>query len=279
MLTFDLRITVSRRTALTIKHDLTRSMPNIKSSYLTEAIARGLGFNTHASLLSAVAARKDFKQPVYSAVFSQFLRDRGYQVDATRFYLAVARVVIREVMDAHTRLCRAGYGAGQFERKSDGTWESPEEHHTRFLKKREELLSDASAEEFLRSLVFVQLIDPIKSINVKCGSYQLKHRAENLSCNYPDGTPLGPQYVANGPFIIAALHEGFRYRSFRDDLGYDHINVAFNMSQTSLDDIQYALQDSKGLSEARKQRAQRRVLVGMSNYDAHEPSTAQVLAH
>lgn len=260
MLTFDLRIPVTADTAAAIKRDVANSLTGFKSSHLSEAVARGIGFNSHASLLAAAGAGENSHCMVSGAVFSAFLRERGYDADERPFYKAAARVAIRNVMEAEPRLSHWGYGVGRPKRKPDGKWENATEHHARFLAEREQLLSDGPVEEFLRSLVLVQLIAPIKKINRRSGSYGLKHRAEKLKCTYPGGKTLGPDYVANGALIVAAVHAGFNYKAFIDDLGYEDVNVAFNMSQTSLDDALYRFLGSRGLTEERKQRAARRLI-------------------
>lgn len=175
------------------------------------------------------------------------------------------------VIEAEPRLSHWGYGVGRPKRKPNGKWENAKEHHARFLMEREQLLSDGPVEEFLRSLVLVQRIAPIKTINRRSGSYGLKHRAENLKCTYPGGSLLGPDYVANGSLIVAAVHAGFAYKTCIDDLGYEDVNVAFNMSQTSLDDVLYRFLGSRGLTEERKQRAARRMIghsAAADNYHA-----------
>lgn len=259
MLTFDLRIPVTAETATAIKREVASSLPGIKSSHLSEAVARGISFNTHASLLAGASAGKTTRCIVSGAVFSAFLRERGYDADERVLYIAAARVAIRNVMEAEPRLSHWGYGVGRPKRKTDGKWENAKEHHARFLTEREHLLSDGPVEEFLRSLTLVQLIKPIKTVNRRYGSYSLKHDAENLNCTYPDGSKLGPSYVANGSLIVAAVHAGFAYKTFIDDLGYEDVNVAFNMSQASLDEVLFRFVPTRSLSDERKQRAYRRL--------------------
>lgn len=258
MLTFDLCIPITVDAAAAIKRDVAKSLPGIKSSHLSEAVARGLGFNAHASLLASAGSSDGLHCLISARAFSAFLRERGYVAEEGPLCIAAARIAIRNVMDAHPRLSHWGYGVGRPKRKPDGKWESAKEHHARFIAEREQLVSDGPVEEFLRGLVLVQLIAPIKTINRRSGSYGLKHRAENLRCSYPGGTALGPAYVANGSLIVAAVHVGFTYKTFPDDLGYEDVNVAFNMSQTSLDDALYRFLGSRGLTEERKQRAARR---------------------
>lgn len=258
MSTFSLRIPANAAIAGAMKRQLATSLPAIKSSHLTEAIARGLRFNSHASLLANTSFGHNTLTTVSGVVFAEFLRERDYDVDERVFYMAAARVAIRCVMENEPRLTHWGYGNGRPKRKPDGKRENATEHHARFLVAREQLLSDGSAEEFLRSLVFVQLISPIKSINRRIGSYALKHRAEKLPCTFPGGTILGPHYVANGSLIVAAVHAGFKYKAYIDELGYEDINVAFNMSQTSLDDVLYRFLE-ESLKDDRKHRAVRRL--------------------
>lgn len=259
MLTFKLRIPVTADTATAIKREVASSLPGIKSSHLSEAVARGMGFNTHASLLAKASAGEKSRCTVSGAMFSAFLRERDYDADERVLYVAAARVAIRKVMETEPRLSHWGYGVGRRKRKPDGKWENAKEHHARFLVEREQLLSDPPVKEFLRSLVLVQLIAPIKTINRRSGSHGLKHRAENLKCTYPGGATLGPDYVANGSLIVAAVHERFTYKTFLDHLGYEDVNVAFNMSQTSLDDALYRFLGSRGLTEDSKHRAARRL--------------------
>ena len=259
MLTFKLCISITAATAAAIKRDVAEALPGIKSSHLSEAIARGLGFNTHASLLASVGSGSELTCQISARAYSAFLRERGHDVDERPLCIAAGRIAIRAVMGAHPMLTHWGYGIGRPMRKSDSKWESAVEHHARFLVERERLLSDEGIEEFLRSLVLVQLIVPMKTINRRSGSYGLKHRAEKLNCSYPCGTTLGPDYVANGSLIAAAVHAGFAYKTYVDDLGHEDVNVAFNMSQNSLDEASYSFLASKGLSEEQKRSAARRL--------------------
>ncbi len=273
MLTFDLRISVNKISAASIKRELTIVLPSVKSSYLSEAIARGLGFKTHASLISAICAEGNALCSVSCSAFSAFLQERGHISHERFFAIATARVAIRNVMEAEPRLSHAGYGAGRPKRKLDGKWESSKEHYERFLQERDQLLSNYAVEEFLRSLSFVQLINSIKTINRRSGSYGLKHRAEKLDCSYSCGTRLGPHYVANGSLIVAAVHAGFKYKTFVDELGYPSINVAFNMSQISLDDIRYRYLNTKGWTKERELRAERRVIRDGSSFSDHQSTS------
>jgi hypothetical protein len=262
MLISKLYVPVSRETIIAIKSDLFQSFAQIKSSLLSEAIARGLGYNTHASLLSETNSGAVREQAVSGLAFANFLHERGYSVDSKSIDHAAARVAIRKVMDREPRLTYWGIGIGRYRRGCDGTEETTIEHRARFLYERERLLADTSIAEFLQSLVLVQQIKPIKSINSRSGSYGLKHRAEKLSSAYPDGTGLCRGYVANGSLIAAAIYAGFIYKTYVDALGFVDVNVAFNMSQKSLDDVLFDHLASRGLTVDSAQRAARRKKLG-----------------
>lgn len=262
MLTFNLRILLTLNVIATVKRDLAKLLPDVKSSHLTEAIARGFGFASHASLRAALKQSEVLLSDADGLQFSTFLNDRGDDTKAVIFWHAAARAAIGEVMAREPRLSRWGYYVGRPKRKDDGKIETPREHHARFLVERESLLSDIAVEEFLRGLVLVGQHAPTKTINPRSGSYGLKHRAEKLACTYPDGTPIGPAYVANGSLIVAAVHAGFSYKTHLDELGYEGVNVTFNMSQTSLDDTLYRFLGSWGLTEKRAKMAAKRVQKG-----------------
>ena len=166
------------------------------------------------------------------------------------------------VMDREPKLNHWGYYVGRPQRLSTGKRETVEEHHIRFSKEREELLSDRAAEQFLRALVLVQRFKTTKNFNLRTGSYGLKHRAEEIDCTFPDGVKLGPNYVANGSLIVAAVHAGFRFKTIMDDLGYEDVNVVFNMSRESIDDALFAF--GLDLPVERAHRAARRARIAKS---------------
>lgn len=271
MLTFDLPLPLTEITVAALKGDLARTLPAIKSSHRTEALARAMGFATNAALRAAFADHKVSSIALDATAFFCFLASRACPVDTRALYRAAARVAIREVMDREPFLTAWGYRIGRPQRKDDGRYETEAERQARFQDNRSEMLSDGCADEFLRALVLVQLLKPIKSINPRAGSYGLKHRAEKLASFCPDGSALGPHYVSNGMLIAAAVHVGYRYKTYADELGYTSINVAFNMSQTSIDDV-LATHDPSRLTSDRHQRALRRSARLMSSSSGH-PST------
>jgi hypothetical protein len=151
-----------------------------------------------------------------------------------------------------------GIGAGQLQRKSDGTWEDWRDRQAKFAADREELLSGHAVEPFLLSLAFLSKVKSTKTIRQGTGSYWLKHIAENYHCTYPEGDSLGPQYVANGVLIAAAVHAGFRIKTYVDHLGYDLPNVSFNMSTPLLLDLDCEIRPDCAAQYQRRRQERRR---------------------
>lgn len=268
MLTFKLAIPLADDTVAALKGDLTRALPAIKSSHRAEALARALGLATNAALRAALANMDGDSAALDATAFSDFLAQRAGPVDTRSLYRAAARVAIGAVMQREPSLTSWGYRIGRPQRGDDGRYETDAQRQTRFEAARNEMLTDGCVEEFLRALVLVQLLAPIKSINRHAGSYGLKHRAEKLPSFYPDGSRLGPNYVSNGMLMAAALHAGYRYKTYVDDLGYTSINVAFNMSQTAIDDV-LAAYDPSRLTSDRQQRALRRSIRASTEAPMH----------
>jgi hypothetical protein len=217
-----------------MKADLARTLPAVKSSHRVEALARGMGFRTYASMLCASQEAKTSGK-ADGASFKNYLEGHGFNVEARRLYQVVARSAIRSVLDAVPVLTSAGIGVGPPNRNADGKWETPQQRNSQFVESQRELLD--SEEQFLLSLAFVSRIRKIRTIGSGRGSYGLKHIAEKYLCNYPTGEELGPQYVSNGALIAAAVHWGFCFRKYVDHLGYIELNVSFNMSKRSTNEL------------------------------------------
>lgn len=255
------RIPITLANIETIKLRLAKSLGEVKSSHRVEAIARGLGFRTNASLRAAAKSAPLVLARADGVCFIGYLAEHDFAVSSSSFLKAVASVAIQEVLTKLPRLSMRGYGCGQPQRLDEGKWETPEQTYRRFLKDRAEFLADDAAEQFLLALAFVSRVQPIKTISQHNGSYGLKHIAESYSCTYPDGERLGPRYVANGALIAAAVHAGFRFKHYFDHLGYEAINVSFNMSKRSIEELDCeirpdgpAAQDRASRIEARRNR-------------------------
>jgi hypothetical protein len=228
---FVLRISVTSPAIDRIKALLTQSLPDVKSSHRVEAIGRGLGFRTYAALRAAAQAPALAVATVTGSQFSDYLKEHGFEVDSAHLYRAAAEVAIQVVLDAMPRLHIGGIGFGRPQRSADGSRQTPQQQYAEFQELREECFGKYSAEAFLRSMALLARVKETQTIRSGAGSYRLKHIAENYVCIYPEDGKLEPAYVPNGMLIAAAVHMGFNYKTYIDDLGYDIPNVSFNISK------------------------------------------------
>ncbi len=217
-----------------MKADLTKYFPDIKSSHRVEALARALGFKTYASLR---AADLFFDGPIHADVnwpaFNNYLSEKGFHPTAKPLFLAAGRASIRLTLGMrdwnYQNLTLEGFGIN----KSYHEGETPHAHAERFKKAREDMLSDSSVEEFLRSYSVVSRIPKTRTITKKRGAYNLKHIAEKASILYPDGEISPPQYICTGSVIFAALSAGFWFKPPTRITQ----SVNFNMLQSAIEDL------------------------------------------
>lgn len=251
---FILKIPASADGLEFIKTELTHKLPDVKSSHRCEALARGLGFRTYAAALAAAKAEMPIAAHIRGDLFKAYLSDHGFDVRPEWLYRAAAKVALRDVSERTPKLTMWGIGVGRPRRKEDGRWEDFRDMNVKFRQDRAELVSDGAVEAFLTSLAFLARVTPTKTIRKGTGSYWLKHIAENYACTYPDGDKLGPTYVANGVLIAAALHAGFKIKTYVDELGYDDLNVSFNMSKPCLEDLDCEIRPNGGRAQDRRHR-------------------------
>ena len=107
---FTLTIPVSTDDLSAIKADLTRSLPDVKSSHRCEAIARGLGFRTYATALAAVQAGATSTLQVRGDLFVAYLAEHAFAVSPAAFYHAAAKVALRDVLERTPKLTMWGIG-------------------------------------------------------------------------------------------------------------------------------------------------------------------------
>lgn len=238
-----------------MKGALRRGTPETKASHRTEALARGLGFPTHASLLAAIGSDLAPRR-VNAEAYSTYLSERGLPHAQRAVFQAVAFAAVSMVLDRDHKLQSGGYGAGRFRRKDDGAWESAYEHYDRFQARRAELLDDWHIEQFLCAVALLAEVPMTRTVRPDTDSYRLKHIAEKYPVQLDDGEILGPAYVSNGALIVAAMHLGFRYRAGQDDLGYDWPNVTFNMSQKALLELDCLHRPNGARAQDRLRRSQ-----------------------
>jgi hypothetical protein len=257
---FVLRIFVTPPAIERIKAALTNSLPHVKSSHRVEALGRGLGFRTYAALRAAVHAHERSIAAVTGDQFSNYLKEHGFEVDPAHLYWAAAQVAIQGVLDTAPRLHIYGIGFGRPQRNADGSRQTPQQQHAEFLEHRKECLGNHAAEAFLLSLALLARVKEIKTVRSGAGSYRLKHIAENYVCTFPEGGKLGPTYVPNGMLIAAALHMGFKYKTYVDDLGYDGPNANFNMSKAAVDDLDAEIRPRAAFAPDRARRRKMRAM-------------------
>lgn len=81
-----------------------------------------------------------------------------------------------------------------------------------------------------------------------------QHLAENSACTFPEGDTPGPHDIPNGALIAAAIHAGFRVKTYTNpDSGGGSPNANFNMSATSLTEMDIDFRPSGARARARKQ--------------------------
>lgn len=248
---FNLPIELSLSSLEAHKREIQNRFPDVKSSHRCEAIARGFGFSKNASLREA-ASKENMSATADAAAFCAFLGDRGYTVDENTFYLATAKVAVTEIMKKFFPLTIWGFGCGRPERKAGGEFENPAEFSARFLDEKDQLTSDHGLSAVLRSLALLIRIPKTKTIRDGTYSYRLKHIAENYASTFPNGEPLGPDYVPNGAFIAAALLAGFNHKKDYDHLGYHSPNATFNMPQRIIDDLDCEIRPTGAIAQSRQ---------------------------
>lgn len=249
---FELRIPLTLAAITSIKADLTKALPVVKSSHRVEAIARGLGFQTNAAMRASVGTNVPLHVNVRWEPFASYFSEKGFEVDATAFFHACARVAMEGVVRTIPRLTILGIETGQRERNPDGTKETLEQYRERVGQERAELFGRHGIEEFLLSLALLARVKPVKSIS-QSDSYWIKHIAENFACTYPHGPKLGPRYVANGALIAAAAHAGFVVREYPGSP-----NASFNMSKRTLVDLDCQMRPTGAYAQSRRWKEEAR---------------------
>ena len=213
-----------------MKADLTNYLPHIKSSHRVEALARGLGFKTYATL-RAVDLFWDgpFWAEVNWSAFNDYLKEKGFNSTAKPLYLAAGRACIRLSMGFrdYQSLARHVYA----ERHEQG---------------RENILSDTAIEEFLRAYSIVSKIPGTRTITKKRSAYDLKNIIEEVSFTYPDGEVSPPSSVASGSVVLAALGARFWFRPLSGELP----NIHFNMLQSAIGDLEREIRLKASVSAA-----------------------------
>lgn len=260
---FTLNLSLTTAALDMLKGELTRNLSAVKSSHRCEALGRSLGFITYAAARTAASSSRSPTVAVNGDTFVEYLADHGFDIPAEPLFHAIAKAGLQDVARRAPTLTIWGFGIGRPQRDAEGKRETGEAFNRRFVEARDELTSDYAVRPFLLSLALLERVVRTKTIRKGTGSYRSKHIAENYACTYPSGEPLGPHYVPNGAFIAAAIHAGFSYRSYVDELGYQSVNASFNMSKPVLDDLDNEIRPDGATAQDRlrlKQMRQHREL-------------------
>jgi len=254
----NLYVPINATSVEAVKKYLWSELASVKSSHRVEAIARGLGFKSYAAMLHTAKSGSHTLSRADGSRFSLYLHEHGFGVEPIHLYRAVARMAVAVVLANTSRLSANGYGFHRPRWDADKKrYETTEEQYAKFTQNRAELLSKYGLDEFLLAFALTQKIPPTKTVR-RVGSYRLKHIAERMPFTLIDGTELGPRYVSNGALIAAALYAGFRMKTYVDHLGYDEINVSFNMSKRVVDDLDCEIRPRGDLARHRAWLVERR---------------------
>ena len=117
------------------------------------------------------------------------------------------REIMSDILEEHPTLSGNG-------------WRDGSKSEEKFQADRDWMLSEYALSQFKFACDWVSLMEPQIKINPDAHSYALKHKAERYFRTY----------IANGIFIAAALHFGFRFKLS----GRDNPNCRFNMSSKNI---------------------------------------------
>jgi hypothetical protein len=78
---FVLRIGITPQSVNQLKSGLAKSLPDVKSSHRAEALGRGLGFRTYASLLAESRSFEPYFAEVSGARFRDYLAEHDFLID------------------------------------------------------------------------------------------------------------------------------------------------------------------------------------------------------
>lgn len=198
-------VTLSVADVATIKNFLRTIYPDVKSSHRVEALARGFGFRTNASLIAALEERP-ISVVADETAFDTYLAAHGFARGRFGLGDALAHVILARVMTAIPELSANGLGRiDPYDRRR-----AREEQQAEFDKSRLDLLSPYSAEAFRSAYAFASTLVPRQTFTKGRSSYGLKHVAEAYARSHPE-LGLAP-YMANGVFIAAMHQLGFKWR-------------------------------------------------------------------
>jgi hypothetical protein len=165
--------------------------------------------------------------------FESYLKLHSMQCEfGTRpLSLAISRLKVVKVLKAEPALTVRGFDhphrVDRNERKL-----SPIEQVNNFENRRLDCLTAFNLASFELACLYLNGQQKIESFNHSFGSYQLKHRAEDLSKVQGEHSEI-TNYVSNGMFIIAAISLGFKYKQIDPFSPNAFINISSKSVRSS----------------------------------------------
>lgn len=223
-----MRLQLSLADIKSLKGDLFNVAPQAPLTRRIEAAARALGFRTYNGLRTALSTGPQDVEP-NDQVFAEFLGLPHSEREPVRVVSrTVARVSVRKTLEAIPQLTQRGFDSISPITPDEKKMTVPE-RKAALLQRRLDALDDHAMDEFELAWIYLSQQEQRKTINHDFGSYQLKHRAEDLSRKLNMFTHLG-DYVSNGMLIAAAHVHGFKILR----AGYANLNARFNISSKSI---------------------------------------------
>lgn len=203
----------------TVKTSASRYLSSVPPGLRVEVLARGLGFNTWASMKVSTCCRKHLNV----SLATDFAASRGISVEPLDLHLTMAGASLLRVAAMTPELHLLGTSISYFSLSSEemrAIWEThPASEAVRqvettrlakFEEKRALLFENKQAEQTLRALALFSALKPTKTVGAKArSSYGIKHLAEAQAYDLGDGIVLRPDYVSNVDVMVAALDGGF----------------------------------------------------------------------
>lgn len=249
----ELQFLLSKTGLDAIKTEIRTEGKSVKSSHRCEAIARGFGRSTYATLLAELNEFCQAEVSLDEGAFKGYLDEHGFNMEASPLYRASARAALSNVLSEYPELTADGMGV--YARHSWG-YESTPDFELRQKKSRAKMQTAKAAECFLLALAFVQRIPATKTIRHGVGYRRLKHIAENMAATYPNGAAYGPQYLPAGFVLAAAIHSGFKWKKIRGLDGNIGPEVRFNVSSTEVDDLDCQIRPDGSLAKSKERERQ-----------------------
>jgi hypothetical protein len=203
-----------------IKRELGHLLSDVKSSHRVEAMARGLGFQTNASL-RALLQNGQADCTVGDSAFETYLIDRGFpKPPYATLTEAVSRVretqtrqAIAAVMDAFPELSSIGFDVYDGENKTES------QRQADFEESRAQMLTSRYVEQFKHCVALLSTKPKSANFNTEFTTYKIKHAVER----HLEGLGIPNFHISNGMLIAAAAHLGFQIK--RRDFMSAYLNI------------------------------------------------------